>query len=274
MGVSLFAGAWHEPFIFPSPAESDRGALLLHGFTGTAAEMRPLGAALAESGLTVHCPLLPGSGIHFDQLARTKYTDWLDAARSAWSEVRRQYRHTVLVGFSMGGAVAIDCAADLPPDRLILMAPFWQTADRRSGALNFLKFVKPELRPFEHASFDDPAIRDAFSSIDPNFDFDDPAVQDRLRRDYVIPATAILELRKVGENGKKRIADIRCETLILQGTKDDTVLPGDTAELISHLTAPHELVEIDGDHQLVRENRPAWPHVRSLVVDFAARESV
>lgn len=38
------------------------GFLLLHGFTATTAEVRPLGEALHAAGHTVSAPLLPGHG--------------------------------------------------------------------------------------------------------------------------------------------------------------------------------------------------------------------
>ena len=38
------------------------GALLIHGFTGSAAETSPMGRYLAARGLAVRCPLLPGHG--------------------------------------------------------------------------------------------------------------------------------------------------------------------------------------------------------------------
>ena len=39
-----------------------KAVLLLHGYTGTTAEMRPLGNHLHSLGYTVLCPRLPGHG--------------------------------------------------------------------------------------------------------------------------------------------------------------------------------------------------------------------
>lgn len=47
------------PFILTG---GDDGILLIHGFTGSPAEMRPLGCYLHERGLTVSAPLLPDHG--------------------------------------------------------------------------------------------------------------------------------------------------------------------------------------------------------------------
>jgi len=45
-----------------SDGDDSVGVLLLHGFTGSPASMRPWGEALADRGWTVRVPRLPGHG--------------------------------------------------------------------------------------------------------------------------------------------------------------------------------------------------------------------
>lgn len=49
----------HRPFTL---GEGAGAALLIHGFPGTPAEVRPLAQALSERGWKVRAPLLPGFG--------------------------------------------------------------------------------------------------------------------------------------------------------------------------------------------------------------------
>ena len=49
-----------QPFFYEG---NDTGVLLIHGFTGTCGQMRPLGEALRGAGYTVMAPLLPGHGL-------------------------------------------------------------------------------------------------------------------------------------------------------------------------------------------------------------------
>ena len=57
--LRAYQGPEHEPFFWEA---GEPAALLVHGFPGTPAEMRPLGEVLHEAGWTVHGVLLPGFG--------------------------------------------------------------------------------------------------------------------------------------------------------------------------------------------------------------------
>ena len=69
------------------------GCLLVHGFTGTPQNVRPLADYLARRGLAVSAPRLPGHGTTVEDLDRTGPQDWLAAAekasRSRWTSSAR-----------------------------------------------------------------------------------------------------------------------------------------------------------------------------------------
>src|SRR5207244_11931638 len=103
-----------EPFrLGAGPA----GALLLHGFTGSPASMRPLGEFLAADGVTVAGPLLPGHGTaDWNDLATATVDAWTAAADGGLDTLAACETVTV-VGLSMGAGLAIDLAAR-KPDRV------------------------------------------------------------------------------------------------------------------------------------------------------------
>jgi len=57
-----------KPFTFES---GERAVLLLHGFTGTTADVRMLGRFLQGKGYTCHAPLYKGHGVPPEQLLHT-----------------------------------------------------------------------------------------------------------------------------------------------------------------------------------------------------------
>jgi len=267
--MSLYEGSQHQTFESHPREPSKTGALLLHGFTGTPAELRPLGTALVEQGISVYGPLLPGSGKNFSRLGKVKHQEWFRAARDSWDQVQREYETPLLIGFSMGAAIAIDLAADAPPQKLVLLAPFWKLAVPRAATmLSLLRFFHRDLRPFEREPNGSPELRDALIAIDPESDPDDPATQSKLRREYVIPSTSLLELTRAGQRAGNKAAKVTAPTLVIQGTDDNTVLPEYTRSLVQMMPSNPRVIEVEGDHQLVRTNRPAWSQVRDAVVEF------
>ncbi|MEW8979126.1 MAG: alpha/beta fold hydrolase [Symbiobacterium sp.] len=87
------------------------GCLALHGFGGSPAEIGPVVAALAERGYTVAAPVLPGHGGAPPELARTRFRHWIRGAEQALEHLEAECAHVHLVGFSMGGLIALHVAA-------------------------------------------------------------------------------------------------------------------------------------------------------------------
>ena len=116
-----FDGCEHRSFLWQ---QSGRAALLVHGFPGTPAEMRPLGTVLRDAGWTVHGLMLPGLGADIASLEQRAGRDWSDAVRQALAGLQQHYSPVLLVGYSMGGALAVHAAQQLRPSGLVLLAPF------------------------------------------------------------------------------------------------------------------------------------------------------
>jgi carboxylesterase len=91
-----------------------QGVLLIHGFTGTPAQMRPLGEALHGEGYTVLGVLLPGHGTSIEDMERQKWSDWLRAARDAFNRLAGRCDEIFVAGLSMGGILALILAEELP----------------------------------------------------------------------------------------------------------------------------------------------------------------
>lgn len=92
-----------------------RAVLVIHGFTGAPPEIEPIATRLAADGFRVRAPLLPGHGTNIDDLNTTTEGDWERAARRELDDLYERTGAPVsLVGFSMGGLLALLLAADAP----------------------------------------------------------------------------------------------------------------------------------------------------------------
>lgn len=139
MASEIMPGA--EPFEMGHEA-SDVGCVLIHGFTGSPAEMRPFGEGLAQAGLRCYGPLLPGHGTNLEQMAACDHHDWLDGARHAVDYVKGRHRSTFVVGFSMGGLLALNLALEFDLDGLVIVSTPLRIHDRRGRFIKLLKHVR------------------------------------------------------------------------------------------------------------------------------------
>lgn len=257
----------HQPFQFGA---GKVGALLIHGFPGTPAEMRPLGERLAAAGWAVYGPLLPGFGPQIATLGQKTRHDWLAAARETWQGIQKQHETAVLIGYSMGGALALNLAAEMPPNYLVLLAPFWRFASWQGNLLPLMKLFKKSFYPFADADFADTAVRKQLAEVMPGADLNDPAVQTQIRQQVQLPTKTIDEVRRLGKSGGKRGSEIHCPTLLLQGTQDTVVLPHLSRQLMTRLAGSVTYREIPGDHTFPKMKPPNTYNIAPDILDFVA----
>lgn len=89
---------------------NDIGCLILHGFTGTPQNVRPLADYLARRGLAVSVPRIPGHGTSVADLDATGPEDWLRAADQALSDLRQRCTAVFVAGISLGGTYTVELA--------------------------------------------------------------------------------------------------------------------------------------------------------------------
>jgi carboxylesterase len=86
------------------------GLLLVHGFTGSPASLRPLAEMLARRGYAVELLRLPGHGTHFREMLPTRYDDWREAVIAGAKALAARTERIVFVGLSLGGTLSLDAA--------------------------------------------------------------------------------------------------------------------------------------------------------------------
>ena len=92
-------------------ANAKIGVLLVHGFTGSPASMRPWAEYLNTHGYTVNVPLLPGHGTKVEDLNLVKWQEWPAKVESELQSLLATCEKVFLIGFSMGGTTSLNIAA-------------------------------------------------------------------------------------------------------------------------------------------------------------------
>lgn len=268
----MFSAPEHRSFELGG---GSRRALLLHGFMGTPAELRPLAERLAALGWRVSVPLLSGFGSQLSALPRRGWRDWLESARQAEAELRRGAEALVLIGFSMGGALALLLAAEAAPEALpdaaVLIAPFTRFAERRLEWVRFAKYVVPAYKPFERAP-DTPEARALFERACAGANPDDPELRRRFAEGYAIPLGAVDALRRLGRRAYRRAPRLRASALVLQGEADVTALPSFARALAERL--PQGRLELlPGGHDLILPGAAGHPELLRALEGYLVRLS-
>ncbi len=84
--------------------------LLVHGFTGSPASMKPWAHFLADAGYSVSVPRLPGHGTKWQDMNLTRWQDWYDTVERAFEKLAASHAHVFVMGLSMGGTLTLTLA--------------------------------------------------------------------------------------------------------------------------------------------------------------------
>ena len=90
------------------------GVLLIHGLTGTPAEMRFVGKGLNRAGFTVYGMQLAGHCGSEADLIQTGWRDWARSVTESADKLRREVDHLFVAGLSMGSVLAMNLAIERP----------------------------------------------------------------------------------------------------------------------------------------------------------------
>lgn len=99
-----FSRAACQPFLLQG---GEKAVLLLHGFTGSIAHLRPLADRLHQQGYTVRGINLPGHASRMEDMKKVTWQDWLHAAKTEMVMLKDRYSSVSVAGLSMGGVLSL-----------------------------------------------------------------------------------------------------------------------------------------------------------------------
>ncbi|MFW6365812.1 MAG: alpha/beta hydrolase, partial [Spirochaetota bacterium] len=136
-------------FFFQS--SGNRAVLGLHGYTGYPHDLRHIASVLHAEGYAVHVPRLPGHATNAADFLKSSAHDWLTRAYNAYLDLCVTYEEVHVLGFSMGGLLALLLAARCDIEKLILIAPALSVRDKN------IRYT-PLLWPFLHKIRNNPVF--------------------------------------------------------------------------------------------------------------------
>lgn len=203
-----------EPFFYTG---GKTGILIIHGFTGTPSEMRPMGDYFKEQGYTVYAPLLAGHGTSPEEMEKTTWHDWWQSTLDAYDHLRAEGVERLFVaGLSMGGALALYLASQKPVDGVITMcAPVW-IRDRRAYIAGLIRHFIP-YKPRTSTKL--------------------PEIEAHLVPYDRTPLKSVGSLIRFVRLVCKKLPEVKAPALIIQARKDETIIPESADYIYEHISS-------------------------------------
>ena len=206
-----------KPFYFPG---SGPGCLLIHGFSGSPGEIRLLGQYLSNQGYTVLGIRLPGHGTRIEDLNRITWQDWANAVLDGWHILSAQTEQVFLVGFSMGGALALQLAPILPAAGLIcLSTPYELGPDSR---MNFFTIFSNII---SYAS-QGPSDCELENQAEDHFSYEK------------YPLKGLIQLVRLLESMRESLPEIKTPTFLIHSQNDIGIPPQNMERIVQALGTP------------------------------------
>ncbi|MEG0937816.1 MAG: alpha/beta fold hydrolase [Comamonas sp.] len=265
-------------FVMPGEGPNARiGVLLIHGLTGTPAEMRLLGKGLNKQGFTIYGVQLAGHCAAMEDLVASRWTDWLSSVESGLQRFGRHVDHVVVAGLSMGSLLSL-AVAQKHPDKVAGVGAL-STTFRYDGwsipLYTRLAFLLPLFRLLGIG-------RNSVFMEAPPYGIKDEALRARVVEQMNSgdssaaglpgnPWWSVIELRALSTHVMKNLPQLRSPCLVLHAKEDDisSVSNAHDIERIA-VNAKVELVLLDNCYHMITIDRERRTVIAKLN-EFTAR---
>jgi carboxylesterase len=235
----------HMPF-FTAPDGADAAVLLVHGFTATPWEMRPLADTLAARGFACLAVRLPGHGTTPEDLATRRWEEWLATVASGYDLLAADFPRVYGVGLSTGSLLLLALAWQRQLAGLVLLSPYLRVRHRLAPLANWLRY----LRPYHHRPLSGAAARHYYA-----------------RR----PVAGVHQINRLLRALSPRLGTITVPVLAIHGEGDQVIDIESGRRLVERLGSTIKVYERFGPeaaHVLIDADNPHRQTVLELVGTF------
>lgn len=216
------------------------GCLLLHGFPGSPAEVRELGTYLAQQGVSVLAPCLPGFGERPEALQGVRWGDWLRAAAQGLRQLRERCPWVYAAGLSMGSMLSLYLAAEVPLQGVALLSPAVALRNPLSRLIPLARYL----------------VR--WYDLGADSDLVDPAAPQRQWYYTRVPGAAVGEMYRLLRRAWRVAPHVRAPALLIQSRGDAVLRPEGAVALLRRIGASDKRLvwlERSGHNMLVDAER-------------------
>ncbi|MFZ7131860.1 MAG: alpha/beta hydrolase [Eubacteriales bacterium] len=211
------------------------GCLIIHGFGGNVKEVSPLAEYLAHQGFSTICPTLRGHTGNRKDLMNCTYKDWVTSAQKSYDQLYKECDRIFIIGFSMGGLIAIQLANNNPVEAIVTLNTPIYVWNIKNIFLNIIQDIrcKNPMNTFRY-----------------------------LNACMSFPMKALIHFKRLLKCTKNIMKNVTCPLFVVQSLNDDTVKLKSSDYIYQHVASPQKKKKIyeKSGHLIL------WSKISSLVM--------
>ena len=252
-----------------------RGVLLIHGLTGTPAEMLLLGKRLHREGFTVHGLQLAGHCGTDQDLLATGWRDWYASVAQAADAMRGQVDRLFVAGLSMGALLALLLAAERPDvvDGVGVLGATFRYDGWNIPPIARLSFLLPLIKRLGLA-------RNRIFHETPPYGLRDERIRSQVSSAMASgnsalaglpgnPWDSLAELHVLSGHVRRRLAQVTSPCLVAHAAEDDIAHVRNAYLVARHVAAPVELLLLRDSYHMITLDRERRALADRLAAFFA-----
>lgn len=217
--------------------KNKKGCLVIHGLTGTPANLESVITALKAKGYIVKTPLLKGHGSDLKTLMRTTWPEWYESVLKSYEELSKETEAIYFVGLSMGALLGLKLAIDGGD------GPLMGTVPLKALALLAVPFqVRPIFRYVVIPGVRYTPLRFFIRSVAKNFEKSvlNPEGRELYRANSLarMPSQCVFQTQNLVKLIKKDLTKIAQPLLLIHGAKDHLADPRGLLDIQKQVTSP------------------------------------
>ncbi len=264
------------------PGRDGRAVILIHGLTGTPAEVRFIAWFLNTHGYTVSCPRLANHGQPLHILKQTKWEEFYATVRQAYTELRADHDQIFVSGLSLGALLALLLAEEFQSGiaGVSCLSPtlfydgwnvpwyhFFLPLATRTPLRNFTYFK--EEPPYGLKS---EQVRNKIHEFYEHADIHDMHDVDRFGYPF-FPVRLLAELHRLVAHLEPRLPNVKCPLQVIQAREDDMSSVKNAQRIYDRVSsARKEIVYLEDSYHVITADQERGKVAQSML-DFFSGEA-
>ena len=239
-----------DPIVLPGGSTT---VVLVHGYSGSPAELGLLADSLQREGYGVECPLLVGHGTCLEDLMPVDPDQWLKQIEAVVDRLQHEGQSVVVGGLSLGAILALQVA-------------------RRRPCIQGVITYSPPIISGDPRALVAPLLARLLTSVPrPADDFVDPTTAERIWTYNRWPSRCSVKVLELIAETRRHLAEVTQPLLVMASRLDRVITARGVNHLRQRVSSPSvKLQWLENSGHLITTDAE-WRTVADVTADFIRR---